>query len=286
MKSWRSWLALSPALLIIGVVFGTSVVYGVGQSLGWLPFLGRRELSLDAYARILSGPYRQSFWSALGFSLWVSLAATLLSALAALALALALGVRLRATRGVLTLLNLNLSFPHLVWAVTMLLMLGQSGLLARVAAALGWIDGPGDFPVLVRDRAGWGIILAYVAKEVPFLMLILLSILRTQSENYAQVAATLGASRWQRLRWVTLPLVGPGLLSGSLLVFAFIFGAYEVPALLGVTYPEMLAVLSLKFFGNPDLNARAEGMAISVLMALVVVAVVLLAGRWRRQEQA
>ncbi len=280
----RTWLALLPALAIVAVVFGTSVLYGVSQSLGWLPFLGQREISLDAYRTVMFGAdHRREFWTALAFSLWVSAAATLLAALLALLLTLALGPQMRANRRVLTILNLNLAFPHLVWAIGLLLLLAQSGVLARIAAALGWIERPADFPVLVRDRAGLGVIIAYVTKEVPFLVLILVAILRAQAESYTAVAQTLGANRWQRLRYVTLPLVLPGLLAGSLLVFAFIFGAYEVPALLGVRYPKMLAVLALDFFLNADLRARAEGMALSVLMALVVLLVALLASRLRRQ---
>lgn len=271
----RSWLSLTPALLVTGVLFGASVLYGFGQSLGYLPFIGATELSLDAYANLLGpGPTGREFWSALGFSLWVSGAATLLSAGAALLLAVALSrPGRRAGGGTLLALNANLAIPHLVWAVALLLLLAQSGLLARGAAALGLIEQPAEFPVLVRDRAGLGIVAHYVSKEIPFLALIVLAVLRTQGEAYDQVAATLGAGPWQRLRRVTLPLVWPGLAAGSLLVFAYVFSAYEVPALLGVRYPRALAVLALDYFLNPDLGRRAEGMAISMLMALTVAGV-------------
>jgi putative spermidine/putrescine transport system permease protein len=136
--------------------------------------------------------------------------------------------------------------------------------------------------VLVRDRYGLGIILHYVSKEIPFLVLIVLAVLRTQGATYDLVAENLGASPWQRLRFVTLPLVLPALAAGSALVFAFVFGAYEVPALLGVRYPRTLAVLALEYFANPDLNRRAEGMAISLLISLIILAAVGLARVARR----
>lgn len=275
---------LAPALGLLAVLFGASVVYGVAQSLGWLPFLGQRDLNLHAYRNVVIGPQHSAdFWRALLFSLWVSGAATVLSAGIAVIIAAALGESRRPQRRIITLLNLNLAFPHLVWAIGLGLLLAQSGLLARIAAAVGLIDAPAQFPVLVRDRFGIGIILAYVGKEVPFLLLLLLSILRSQAVQYGVVAENLGATRWQRLRFVTLPLVTPGLLAGSLLVFAFVFGAYEVPAVVGVRFPEMLSVLALDFFLNPDLRARAEGMAISVLMAFVVLIVVAGSLRLRRR---
>jgi putative spermidine/putrescine transport system permease protein len=270
---WR-WLALAPALLVTGLLFGASTLYGIGQSLGYLPFIGETRLSLDAYAQVLGGdgPAGREFWAAFGFSLWVSAASTLLAAAGALLLAAALGER-GASAPEFLALNAGLALPHLVWAVALLLLLAQSGLVARVAAALGLIQAPAEFPVLVRDRFGVGIILHYVGKEIPFLALIVLAVLRTQGQAYAQVAATLGLGPWRRLWRVTLPLVLPGLASGALLVFAYVFSAYEVPALLGVRYPRALSVLALDYFLNPDLGRRAEGMAISVVMALVVVGV-------------
>jgi putative spermidine/putrescine transport system permease protein len=272
---------LLPSLSLIAILFGTSVVNGIAQSLGFLPFVGQRELSLDAYRNVVAGTnYAREFWTGLLFSLWVSAASTLLSAVCALLIVGFAARRLRAgaqaLRGVL---NINLAFPHLVWAIGLLLLLAQSGLLARIAAALGLIDAPVDFPILVRDRYGLGIILHYITKETPFLLLIALGILQSQSEAYDLVAENLGANRWQRLRYVTLPLLLPGLLGGALLVFAFVFGAYEVPAVLGVRYPQMLSVLALDFFLNPDLRSRAEGMAISVLMAAVVLLVAVVARR-------
>jgi len=280
------WLLLAPALAVLAVLFGTSIVYGVAQSLGYLTFIGQRTLTFAAYERILIGPspIATEFWSSLGFSLWVSAASTLLAAAGALGVAVVATGRREAGPTGIFLLHLNLAVPHLVWAIALSLFLAQSGLLARIAAALGWIATPADFPVLVRDRYGVGIILDYVTKEIPFLTLILLAILRSQPRTYNVIAENLGATAWQRLRYVTFPLVRPGLLAGSLLVFAFIFGAYEVPAILGVRFPRTVAALALDFFLNPDLQQRAEGMAISVIMAMVVV-VVAVGGYWLNERQ-
>jgi putative spermidine/putrescine transport system permease protein len=137
---------------------------------------------------------------------------------------------------------------------------------------------------MVRDRFGIGIIISYTLKEIPFLTLLILAVLRTQVEGYQTVAENLGANRWQRFRWVTLPLVRPAMVAGGLLVFAYIFGAYEVPALLGVRYPRALPVLALDSFVNPDLHARAEGMAISIMIALIVLITTMIA-RGRKGNQ-
>lgn len=285
-QTFGIWLALAPALAVVGLLVGASLAYGVAQSLGLLAILGTSQVSVAAYRDLLdgTGPAGREFWPALGFSLWVSLASTGLSALGALLVAAALGRRRPADGAILLMLNLNLAFPHLVWAVALGLLLGQSGLLARLAAALGLIDAPAEFPVLVRDRDGLGIILHYVSKEIPFLVLIVLAVLRTQGTEYDLVAENLGADGWQRVRHITLPLVLPALAAGSALVFAFSFGAYEVPALLGVRYPRTLAVLALESFVNPDLRQRATGMALGLIIGLVTLVVVGLGRAWQRAE--
>ncbi|MFZ5820178.1 MAG: ABC transporter permease [Chloroflexota bacterium] len=265
------WLALAPALTIIVLLLGASLAYGIAQSLGAISVIGQETLSLRAYADLFSrqGIAGREFWGSLGFSLWVSLASTLISAFLALLVAFwASNSRLDTLS-----LNSNLAFPHMIWAIGLLLLLSQSGLLARWAASLGWISLPAEFPVLVRDKYGIGIILSYIGKEVPFLALLVISVLKTQPQGYQLVAENLGASRWQRIRYVTLPLVAPALLSGSLLAFAYIFSAYEVPALLGVNYPRMLPVLALRFFNDPDLSARADGMAISLVITVITLLV-------------
>jgi putative spermidine/putrescine transport system permease protein len=106
-----------------------------------------------------------------------------------------------------------------------------------------------------------------------------MAVLRSQAENLDVVAENLGATRWQRLWYITIPQVLPALLAGSLIVFGFVFSAYEVPAILGVRYPRMLPVLALDFFLNPDLNSRAEGMVISFVITAIVLLVAIVSLR-------
>lgn len=274
------WLSLAPALTLLLVLLGASLFYAAAESVGYIRAIGQTQVSFDAYRAALSP--ESEFWVSLGFSLWVSIASTVVSS--AIALVLAVWLSARSNNADTLALNWNLAFPHLVWSVALLLFLSQSGLLARWAASLGIITTPDQFPVLVRDRFGVGVILSYLGKEIPFLTLILLSVLRSQSIRYEVVAENLGASRWQRLRYVTIPQVLPALLAGDLLVFGFIFSSYEVPALLGVGYPRALPVLALRFFLDPDLRARSEGMVISLIIVLIVLVVAMVSLRMGERE--
>jgi len=275
------WISLAPALTVILVMLGASLFYAIAESLGFISVIGQGDISFSAYRATLAAD--SEFWVSLGFSLWISITSTFISSVIALALAVWLSSRNKESDTLA--LNWNLAFPHLVFAIALLLFLSQSGLFARWAASLGLIAAPDQFPILVRDRFGIGIILSYIGKEVPFLTLILLSVLRSQSIRYDVVAENLGASHWQRLRYVTIPQVLPALLAGDLLVFGFIFSSYEVPALLGVGYPRALPVLALRFFLDPDLRARSEGMVISLIITLIVILVAVISLRiGERQE--
>ncbi len=274
-------LPLAPALIVVLILLGASLFYAVAQSFGFVGVTGENQISLDAYRTAFNSA--SEFWVSLGFTLWISIASTLLASV--LAVIVAVWLAGNCSSGDMLALNWNLAFPHLVWAIALLLFLSQSGLLARWAATVGLIHTPGEFPILVQDRYGIGILLHYISKEIPFLALIILAVLQSQPFGYDVVAENLGANRWQRLRYVTLPQIMPALLAGALLVFGFVFSSYEVPALLGINYPRALPVLALHFFLEPDLHARSEGMVISLVITFIVLLVALVSLRWEGRKE-
>ena len=270
-------LSLTPPLLIIGTLFFGGILYGFLQSLGYQPAIGKFDLNFDAYYNVMfSERYAKLFWSGLALNLWVSFVSTFLAAVLALWGALSIRKTFFAKKICNFIFSLNLPMPHLVVAVGMIFVFSQSGLLARFFTQIGFIASPSEFPILVKDKYGFGIILAYVWKEAAFFFIILMSVLQSLGENFEELAQSLGANKWQRFRYVILPLVMPNLFSASIIVFAFSFGAYEVPAILGVNYPQMLPVMALDFFLNPDLNARSEGMALSMIIAIIVMILVVI----------
>jgi len=263
---------LLPAMAVVVLLFGGGLLMAFLQSLGYIPAIGRTELSLDAYRRLLGDP---AFGRSLALSLWIAAVSSAVSVLLAVGGALALRRPWRGQKTIAFIFQLPIPIPHLVGAIGVLFLLGQSGLLARLAFGAGLIQTPGEFPALIYDRYGLGIILTYVWKSAPFIGLILLAILRGLGEEYEEAARTLGANSWQRFRYVTLPFLMPGILSSSILVFAFTFGAFEVPLLLGQRFPSMLPVLAYRYYTDVDLNSRVEAMAMSVIVATIITAVIL-----------
>lgn len=269
--SLHIFLSLLPALgIIVFLYLGGLALAGI-QSLGYIPAAGMRHLSLDAYRSLFSRP---DFLRSLLLTTWVSLASTAISSILAVATALLLRSLLyhegRRPRWVTVLYQLNLPIPHAVGAIAILLLFSQSGLLARLANAVNLIESPSDFPALVFDRFGVGIILEYIWKTTVFTGVIVLAALESASDEHEAAARSLGAKTWQRFQYVTLPLLRPALVSASVLVFAFTFGGYEVPYLLGQRSISLLPVLAYREYSRVDLAARPEAMAISLLITVVI----------------
>lgn len=267
---------LAPALLVLGGLFLSGLGLTLLRSFRYMPGLGLTEPDLAAYAAILTAP---GFLASLGFSLWIATASTLIAAALALTAALLLRQTFPGRALISFLVQLNLTIPHIVGAIGILYLVSQSGSFARLAHAAGLITGPQDFPALTQDPWGIGIILLYVWKELPFITLILLANMQALGEDHEAVARTLGATRWQAFRHVLLPMLMPGLLAASALVFAFAFGAYEVPLVLGAHAPKALPVLAWQASTDTDLATRPEAMAMAIVIALVGLLLLLLYAR-------
>jgi putative spermidine/putrescine transport system permease protein len=146
------------------------------------------------------------------------------------------------------------------------------------------LAGPAQFPELLNDRYGFSIVLVYVLKETPFLAVLCLAVLARIDADLYSAARTLGASPWQRLRSITLPLVWPALAAGSLVVFAFIVSAFEVPYLMGRPYPSMLGVVAQRKFTSVDLAERPEAMAVAMAGTAISLIVILAAYAVQRRS--
>ena len=263
----RIALLLAPALAVITVLFLGGFALAVAQSLGLLPLIGESRVSLDGYRAMIDDP---AFRAGLGLTFRIALVATALSGVGAVAAALLVRGTRRGRRAVTWLFQFNLTVPHVVGAGAMLLLLSQSGMVSRLAHAAGLTGSVRDFPQLVGGAGSVAIVAEYVWKGVPFVGIVVLAVLAADVAPLEDVARTLGAGPWQRLRHVVLPLVMPAVLSTSVLVFAFTFGAYEVPYLLGRSYPTTLPVVAFRAYTDVDLDARPEAMAICVVIALLV----------------
>lgn len=270
-------LLLAPALALVALPFLAALGLAAATSLGMAPLAGDFDPDLDAWRRAFAEP---GLTESLRLTLLVALATTVLSVIGGTAIALALH---RWARGPVTLLVQSaVAVPHVVAAVGMAALLAQSGFLARIGHALGLIDRPADMPVLTADPYGIGIALALLWKEVPFVALVVLSVLASHGEGPVSAARTLGATRLQAFRLVTLPTLAPAALGAGALVFAYALGSWEVPAVLGASHPRLLPVFAADLFLSADIADRPAAVALGLTLAVAAgagLAGVLLAAR-------
>lgn len=261
------------AALVLAAPVVVGMVYATVAALGFAGAGATGQASLDRVAAVLADPvvWRGTLWI-----LWVAAASTALSA----AIAIAIAVTFRGDRRLdalgRALAILPLPVPHLVAAVGGLLVLGQSGLIARIAFHLGLIEGPAGMPALVYDPLGIGLVLALTWKEVPFLTLVAVSVLATRGDALERTARGLGAGRRDVFRRVTWPVLWRGMMPAAVAVFTFVAGSYEAAVILAPSDPLALPVLTWERFVDAGLDQRADAYVLALVgfgVALTAVAV-------------
>ncbi len=138
------------------------------------------------------------------------------------------------------------------------------------ATLMGWGVIREPLPLMYNE---FGTIVALVHIYVPFMVLTLTGVIGRIDERLEQAARNLGANRFQAFLEVTLPLSLPGILAGSLLVFALSISAYVTPFLMGGTDVLTLPMLIYQQVGA-SFNLGFAGALGVVLLAVSLVIVV------------
>ena len=262
------WLVL-PTVLVLVTLFVGHFLFGILQSVGFFSVIDQEEqkISFDAY---LAAFQNETVRAGIILTFRVAILSTVLSTVIALAISLMISRTKRFQSTLIAITQFNIPIPHVVAATGILLTFSQSGLVSRVTNHFGITDGSSDFPIITNDPFGYGIIMSYLWKEIPFMCVLILSALRGPVTNLDETAKTLGASYGYRLRKVILPYIFPAILSGTIIVFAFSFGSYEVPYLLGEPYPSTVSVVAYQLYTDRDLANRPTAMALATITSVVI----------------
>jgi len=195
-----------------------------------------------------------------------------------------------------TVISLLIGYPLAHWMARMHSRLGHALALMAVIAPLltgivvrtfAWMTILQDKGVINTTLIQWGIIksplhlmynefgtiVALVHIYVPFMVLTLIGVIGRIDERLEQAARSLGAGRLRAFIEVTLPLSLPGILAGSLLVFALSISAYVTPSLMGGTDVLTLPMLIAQQVGtsfNPNFAGALGVILLAVCLAIVV----------------
>lgn len=249
----------------------------------WIPAAGAILVVVVPLLGLISSVDVASLWplltseasvTALLLSLRTSVIATTLCILlgAPLALLLARG-RWRGQSALRALVLVPLVLPPVVGGLALLTTFGRRGLLGEHLVAAG----------LSISYSTTAVVLAQTFVALPFLVLSLEGAVRGLDRRQEEAAATLGAGPWRRLTRVTLPLVAPGLLSGSVLAFARALGEFGATLTFAGSAQGRTRTLPLEIYLQREVDPDA---AIALSLVLVVLATVIVGSVYARTTRA
>ena len=285
---WRLWLLMAPALALLLAVFAAPLLHYLWlstQAQTVLTGLRPQPIGTQQWLRLWNdGRFWQDTWQTLRFSA----ASVSLEMLLGLVVALLLNQPLRG-RALLRTISL------LPWALpTTVMALGWRWIFndpyGPINRLLAWL-GLGAIPFLSNPAITWmAVVGADTWKTTPFVALLLLAGLQTIPADLYEAAALEGATPWQTLRRITLPLLTPYVLIALLFRLAQALGVFDLIQVLTGGGPagstESLALYAyLNAMRFLDFGYSATLLLGSFAILLLLCSTAALAWRWSSRLQ-
>jgi putative spermidine/putrescine transport system permease protein len=147
-----------------------------------------------------------------------------------------------------------------------IVILGQQGILNKALLALGLIDRPLR---LLFSEVGVVMVLAQV--QMPLMVLPLVTTLQRIDPTLADASRALGAGHWRTFRRVILPLWVPGVVAGSILVFAACTTAFVTQTLIGGARLVYMPLYIYQQAGGANNWPFAAAMSVLLMISVLLV---------------
>ncbi|XDF79647.1 thiamine ABC transporter permease [Aliivibrio fischeri] len=257
-------------LIIIAVCILPTLpgLLGVAVSaLGYIPPLGMHHFSLDGFALVFSW---EGVWRSIGLTIYSAITSSYLACLITFAVLQATWGS-RFWRKVELSLSPLLATPHVAFAIGFAFLFAPTGMGVRALHGLfGYDASPqdiNDLAFLIKDPHALGLIVMLALKEVPFLLLMSISILtQLKIDQIEKVSASLGYSKAQMWWKCVFPQWLAKLRFPMLAVIAYSLSVVDVALIIGPTNPPTFAVLVWQWFTEPDLNLLPRAAAGAVVL--------------------
>ena len=273
--------SLMMAMLIIPILGGIAGI--ILPAFGWLPALNEHTLNTQAWHRLLTQ-------NGLAEMIRLNISTGFISTLIAVALNIAILSVFYNTRWMSRLQRIIspiLVVPHAATAIAIAFLIAPSGMFSRALSPwlTGWVTPP-DW-LLPNDKFGASMILAFVIKELPFLLMMSIAALSQPSlekhnKQCLRLATTLGYSSVTAFFKVILPQLYPFIRLPIYAVLAYSTSSVEIPLILGPSSPPPFSVAIVNWFSHPDLHLRFQASAGALLQIAVTLLVVV--GWWLLEQ--
>ena len=284
----NGWLLSAPALVLLTVAAAGPLLIVLVYSFlspgqhgnvvwdfstnGWRGILWSKDIFSDEW--VLADAHLTIFWR----SVSLSLATTIFTFILGFPTAWFIATRPPAQRAMwLFLITIPFWTNLLIRTYAINEVLRKEGLVNMVLMKLGVIEAPldmlyGPFAIFVG--------MTYV--YLPLMVLPLFAAIDRFDMKLLEAGYDLYASRWQVLRRVIPPIVKPGIIAGSILVFVPSLGAYVTPRVLGGGKQMMIGnFIELQFLQGKNWPL---GAALSMLLLIVVTIALLVYVRYANRD--
>ena len=171
------------------------------------------------------------------------------------------------------LVDLPFALPTAVAGVALTTLYSQNGLIGALFAPHG----------IKIAFTPLGITVALTFIGLPFVVRSVQPVLETLPREIEEVAATLGADRWQTFRRVILPALTPALVAGVSLSFARAIGEYGSVVFISGNMPGRTEIAPLLIMSKLEQYDYAGATAIAVVMLLLSAVILISAGLLQRR---
>lgn len=208
-------------------------------------------------------------------SLELSLASTILGSLVGLLIAQAI---VSSRRPIIqeiatTFSSVAANFAGVPLAFAFIATLGASGLLTKTLLGAGVDLYGGGFKLY----SVLGLTVVYAYWEIPLMVLVMLPPLQAMKPSWREAAEILGATRWQYVRAVAIPVLMTPFISSLLLLYANAFGAYATAYGLTTGFVSLVPI-QISNLINGDVN-HDPGLADALAIGLAVIMAICIGGR-------
>ena len=257
-KRFNGWTALTLVLLALFLLF---VIYPIGMLLIKSLFTGGK-IDLSYFVKFFTKKY---YWGALVNSFKVTVVSTLVASLIGVPMAYLLrSVKIRGAGLINILIVISYLSPPFIGAYSWIQLLGRNGFITRIANAHFGVKLPGIYGFA-------GIVLVFSLQSFPLVYMYVCGALQNLDNSLNEAAESLGASNFQRVTGIILPLVLPTVLASSLLVFMRVFADFGTPMLIGEGYRTYPVVLYNQFMGEVSNDNYFAAALCVIIVAITMV---------------
>ena len=220
------YLLMIPALAFMVWLLIATAYLGRYSFNAWDPITSMvPDWTLAAYEKFFSHPY---FMGALLKTVRLALIVTVVALLIGYPVAYLMAISPRYRNLILLMVVAPLVMDVIIRAYGWIVLLSGGGIVNTLIVALGLSDRP--VKILYTE---WAVVAELLHETLAFMVLPIAAVLQKVDPSLPEAAKTLGANRWLTFWLITFRLSLPGVLAGTLLVFALGMSAFVGPLLLG-----------------------------------------------------